>query len=131
LKEKDMNKNRGSTRRKLAGCTFALAVVVLFHNTHVQAQPQESPKQTPEVQQLRQRQQKLEQLVLNRKGQMDAIEETNKKSQTPAIVEETCSESSTPAVPATPEKSQDNNGKGESTFRSIILQCRHGLKRNT
>ena len=112
-----MNTNRGSPWSKLARFSLALVVLIFFQNTYTQAQTQEAPKETPEVQQLKERLQKLEQTVQDLKGQINAIEETKKKTLTPAIVEATYSESATPATPATPEKSQDNNGKGESTFQ--------------
>ena len=103
-----MNTNCRSRWKKLAGFTFALVVLVLFQHNYAQAQTQEAPKETPEVQQLKERLQKLEQTVLDLKGQIDAIEETKKKSPTPAIVEATYSEPAPPAAPATPAKAQDS-----------------------
>jgi len=108
LEEKNMNINRGSPWRKLAGFSLALIVLFLFQNSYTQAQTQEPPKETPEVQQLKERLQKLEQTVLDLKGQINAIEETKKKSPTPAIVEATYSEPAPPAAPATPAKAQDS-----------------------
>ena len=103
-----MDTNRRSPWRKLAGFIFALVVLVLFQHSYTQAQTQEASKETPEVQQLKERLQKLEQTVLDLKGQINAIEETKKKSPTPAIVEATYSEPATPAAPATPAKAQDS-----------------------
>jgi uncharacterized protein YlxW (UPF0749 family) len=110
-----MNANRGSPWRKLAGFLFALVVLVLFQNTYTQAQTHEPPKETPEVQQLKERQQKLAQTVLDLKGQINAIEETKKKNPTPAIVEATYSEPATPAAPTTRARSQDSKGESTST----------------
>jgi hypothetical protein len=104
-----------------AGLTLALATLLLFPSAAAQAQTQETTKPAPqettkpasEVDQLKQRLQQLEQIVVELKGQIDAIE----TKKTPAIVEATYSQPATPAeTPATePAKPQDN-AKGESTF---------------
>ncbi|HEX7334420.1 MAG TPA: DcaP family trimeric outer membrane transporter [Pyrinomonadaceae bacterium] len=103
--------------RTYAGITFALAALLCFASsaTAQTTSSQEPAKPTSEVDQLKQRLQQLEQVVIELKGQIDAIE-TKKK--TPAIVEATYSEPASPAeTPSTePAKPQDNNGKGESTF---------------
>ncbi|HET9788013.1 MAG TPA: DcaP family trimeric outer membrane transporter, partial [Pyrinomonadaceae bacterium] len=106
-----------------AGLALALATLLLFPSAAAQAQTQETTKPASqettkpasEVDQLKQRLQQLEQIVVELKGQIDAIE--TKKTSTPAIVEATYSQPATPAESPDPEpaKPQDNN-KGESTF---------------
>ena len=113
-----MTWNHRSYSRGLAGFIFLFAALFLFQNNSPLAQAQETSKETPEVQQLKERLQKLEQTVLDLKSQIDAIEKA-KNSPTPAIVEATYSETAAPGSPANSEtsaKAQDPNGKGEGTF---------------
>src|SRR5688572_9519472 len=118
-----MNMTNPLTWKTYAGLTLALATLLLFPSATAYAQTQETTKPasqettkpSSEVDQLKQRLQQLEQIVVELKGQIDAIE--TKKSSTPAIVEATYSQPATPEeTPATePAKPQDNT-KGESTF---------------
>ena len=102
-------------RRIIAGFSLGLATVRLFQTRYALAQTQEPPKQSPEVDQLKQRLQQLEQTVLELKGQINAIEDAKKQSPTPAIIEATYSESAASAPAAAPAKPQ-GSGQGESTF---------------
>ena len=112
-----MQTNNRSHWRALAGLApalaLALATLFLLPGSAL-AQTQEPAKPTSEVEQLKQRLQQLEQTVSDLKGQINAIEDTKKKSPTPAIVEATYSATTPPADPAPPAKPQDQ--KGESTF---------------
>ena len=110
----------GSCLKTLAGFTLALVVLCLFHSGLAVAQTQEPAKepakQTPEVEQLKQRLQQLEQVVSDLKGQINAIEESKSKPPAPAVIDAVYSEPAKPA-PSESSKTQDNNGKGESTFQ--------------
>ena len=113
---------------------LALAALLSFPSSSTLSQTKEPAPQTPEVEQLKKRLQQLEQTVLELKGQIDSIE-AKKKSATPAIVEATYTEPVTPAdTPSTtPEKPQDNNGKGESTFQIYgfaMLDAGYQFKQN-
>ena len=102
--------------------TLALMALVAFQ-AHVSfAQTQEPQTSTPEVQQLKERLQLLEQTVKDLKTQLGALE--TKKSAAPAIIQADYSTAPTPApapepaavnAPATSTKPQDDK-KGESTF---------------
>lgn len=116
-----------TTNTRSSGSTFtglALAVVAfcLFPSGIAFAQTQEPAKEpakpTSEVEQLKQRLQQLEQTVLDLKGQINAIEDKKKDSAPAAIVEAKYSvpQPAESPDPVPPEKSQNNNGKGESTF---------------
>ncbi|HEU4637902.1 MAG TPA: hypothetical protein VFS84_03550, partial [Candidatus Binatia bacterium] len=113
-----MTTNTRSSLRTFAGLTLAVVAFCLFPSGTAFAQTQEPPKPTPEVEQLKQRLQQLEQTVSDLKGQLNAIEEAKKKETTPAIVEAkyTLPQPVDSPAPAPAEKSQNNNGKGESTF---------------
>src|SRR5688572_649119 len=110
-----MMRNRRSLGRTFAGFTLALTALCLFQSRPALAQSQEPPKQTPEVDQLKQRLQQLEQTVLELKGQINAIEDARKQSQAPAIIEATYSEPAA-TTPAAPPAKPDSNSQGESTF---------------
>src|SRR5258705_3586214 len=97
---------------------FSLVAVTLLGTSRhsIVAQSQEPQKQTPEVQQLKDRLQQLEQTVQELKGQINAMEET-KKNPAPQIDQADYS-SAAPAAPApaaTASKPQD--GQGESSFQ--------------
>ena len=127
-----MSSTGRSCLRTLAGLTLALATLCLFHSS-VAAQSQEPAKPTPEVEQLKQRLQQLEQVVSDLKGQITAIEEAKSKPAAPAIIDATYSEPAKPAAEAAPEKPQDNNGKGESTFQIYgfaMLDAGYQFKQN-
>src|SRR5689334_8118237 len=115
-----MNVDSRSRLRLWVVSVFTL--LFLFPGNSVPAQTPEPAKPTSEVEQLKQRLQQLEQVVSDLKGQISAIEETKAKTPAPAAVidakySETPSETTTPAQPAdTPEKRQQDGGKGESTF---------------
>ena len=100
--------------KTIAGFSLVLITLFLFQSRSALAQTQEPPKQTHEVEELKQRLQQLEQTVLELKGQINAIEDAKKHSPAPAIVEATYSEpaaTTTTAPPAKPQSSQ-----GESSF---------------
>ena len=84
-----MMRNGRSLGRTFAGFTLASTALWLFQSRPALAQSQEAPKETPEVEQLKQRLQQLEQTVLELKGQINAIEDANEQSQAPAIIEAT------------------------------------------
>jgi len=113
-----MNVYSRSRLRLLTVSILTLTGLVLFSDS-VPAQTQEPAKPTPEVEQLKQRLQLLEQTVLDLKGQINAIEEAKKKEPAPAAIVEakyaTAPEAAKSPDPAPAEKRQDN-AKGESTF---------------
>ena len=124
-----MKTNCEKLRKGVVGFALAIAALVLTPTSSLLAQTQEAPKQTPEVQQLKERLQQLEQTVLELKGQINAIEEANKNSPTPAVVGEPVSAAASEA----PKKSQDQNGKGESTFQIYgfaMLDAGYQFKQN-
>jgi DcaP outer membrane protein len=110
-----------------------VAVTLLGTSTHsIVAQSPEPQKQTPEVQQLKDRLQQLEQTVQELKGQINAIEETQ-KTPPPKIVQADYSpaDPSSPTPPATASKPPD--GKGESTFEIYgfaMLDAGYQFKQN-
>ena len=113
---------------------FALVAITLFgSSTHlIIAQSQEPQKQTPEVQQLKERLQQLEQTVQELKGQINAMEET-KKNPVPQIVQAEYA----PAAPAPPPPdttaSKPQEPKGESTFEVYgfaMLDAGYQFKQN-
>src|SRR5689334_8879182 len=132
-----MNVDSRSRLRTLTVPLLALIVLVLSGNS-VPAQTPEPAKPTSEVEQLKQRLQQLEQVVSDLKGQISAIEETKAKTPAPAAVidakySETTSETATPAPADTPEKKQQDSGKGESTFSIYgfaMLDAGYQLKQN-
>ena len=78
-----------------------IAVTLLGTSRHsIVAQSQEPQKPAPEVQQLKERLQQLEQTVQELKGQINAMEETQ-KNPAPKIVQADYS-SAAPAAPAPP-----------------------------
>ena len=111
-----MNADSQSGLRSLV----VLVVLCLFPTASVLAQTaptQEPAKPTSEVEQLKQRLQQLEQIVSDLKGQITAIEDAKAKPPAPAaIVEATYKTPPTTEPAPVPEKTQDKNGKGESTF---------------
>src|SRR5262245_1462082 len=107
---------------RLLGLTFTLLAVWSIQGESCFAQTQDTTKPSPEVQQLRDRLQQLEQTVMELKGQLSALEEA-KKNPAPKIVEATYSPvtptttspvAETPAAEVPAPKPQD--AKGESTF---------------
>ena len=127
-----------SSLRTVAGFAPALVALCLFHSSLVVAQtpePAKSPaKQTPpEVEQLKQRLQQLEQTVTELKGQINAIEESKTKTPAPAIIDATYSEPTSPTPSESPAKPQNSNGKGESTFQIYgfaMLDAGYQFKQN-
>ena len=134
--------DRKNNLLKSVGLTLALVVLILVQgspgfsqSTEPQTQP---PAQTPEVQQLRERLQTLEETVKVLKDQITSIEA--RKSSPPAIVQATYSSpSSSPGfagpdyAPAgsTPPNPQDP--KGESTFEVYgfaMLDAGYQFKQN-
>jgi len=110
-----MNVDR-SYLRTLTLPVLALIVLVLFPGASVPAQTPEPAKPVSEVEQLKQRLQQLEQVVSDLKGQISAIEDTKAKSPAPAtVIDAKYSETAKPPAEA-PEKTQQDGGKGESTF---------------
>ena len=103
------------TRKRLTVLSFFLVGFVTCTGSSVNAQSPPPPKQTTEVDQLKERLQQLEQTVKDLKGQINALEESQ-NNPAPKVVEATYS--TTPAAPAETEasaKPQDDK-KGESTF---------------
>jgi len=114
-----MRPNTRTCRGTFARLTLAILAFCLSQSGTALAQTQEPAKPTPEVEQLKQRLQQLEQTVLDLKGQINAIEEAKKKEPAPAAVVEAKyavpPEAAKSPESAPAEKRQDN-GKGESTF---------------
>ncbi len=109
-----MTKSGRSGWMKFAGFTLA-AVLMPLQSRSIVAQSQDAAKQTPtEVEQLKQRLQQLEQVVLELKGQINAIEEA-KASASPAVVEAKYTDEAATPPAVTPK--QDSDKKGESTFQ--------------
>jgi hypothetical protein len=113
---------------------FSLVAVSLLGTSRhsILAQSAEPQKQTPEVQQLKERLQQLEQTVKELKGQINAMEETQ-KSPAPRIVQADYS----PAAPAAPTPadtaSKPQDAKGESTFEVYgfaMLDAGYQFKQN-
>src|SRR6266542_6982362 len=98
---------------------FSLVAVTLLGTSRhpIVAQSQEPQKQTPEVQQLKERLQQLEQTVQELKGQINAMEET-KKDPAPQIVQADYSSAASAAPPPAPvtTASKPQDSKGENTF---------------
>jgi hypothetical protein len=126
-------KNR-SCWRVFAGFALALIALGLFSSVPVTAQTEDPAKQKPEVDQLKQRLQILEQTVLELKGQINALEETKKQSPTPAVVQATYSESTAaPATAPQPAVKPEDDKKGESTFQIYgfaMLDAGYQFKQN-
>ena len=96
----------------------AIALLLLPARSLVAQSPNQQsakPADSPEVQQLKERLQRLEQTMLELKDQLNTMEEAKKKAE-PEIVQATyTTPATTPATPAA--KAQDSGGgKGESTF---------------
>jgi DcaP outer membrane protein len=113
---------------------FSLVAVTLLGTSRhsIVAQSQEPQKQAPEVQQLKERLQQLEQTVQELKGQINSMEET-KKNPAPQIVQADYSPAAPAAPPpdATAPKPQD--AKGESTFEVYgfaMLDAGYQFKQN-
>src|SRR6266850_3273411 len=87
---------------------FSLVAVTLLGTSRhsIVAQSQEPQKQTPEVQQLKDRLQQLEQTVQELKGQIEAMEET-KANPAPQVVQADYP-STAPAPATTASRQQDN-----------------------
>src|SRR5215217_7129196 len=113
-----MKTTRRGSWHNLVSATLALTALLAFAARSSVAQTQEPQTPTPEVQQLKDRLQLLEQTVKDLKAQIGAME--TKKSAEPAIINADYSTAPVPApesavnVPPTPAKPQD--AKGESTF---------------
>lgn len=102
------------TNKLLRGISASLLTCALFSIApSLRAQAPEKPNDSPEVQQLKDRLQRLEQTVQELKGQLNTLEDAPKKAE-PAIVEATYTAPVMPAVTAA--KPQDSEKKGESTF---------------
>jgi hypothetical protein len=102
-------------QRLLAAMAWSIvivAVLLVIPAHSALAQTQESQKQTPEVQQLKERLRLLEQTVEQMKAQIESMEDSPK---TAAARDEKVA---TPATtPTTEAKPQDTDKKGESTFQ--------------
>ena len=101
--------------KTIAGFSLVLTTLFLFQSSSALAQTQDPPKQTPEVEELKQRLQQLEQTVLELKGQITAIEDAKKHNPAPAIVEANYSEPAAATTAAAPP-AKPQNSQGESTF---------------
>ena len=118
--------------KTIAGFSLVLTTLFLFQSRPALAQSQDPPKETPEVEQLKQRLQQLEQTVLELKGQITAIEDARKPPQAPAIIEATYSEPAATTSAAAPAKPQSNS-QGESTFEIYgfaMLDAGYQFKQN-
>jgi hypothetical protein len=123
-----MKMNRSALIR-FAGFTLALVALFLSQSLPSVAQTQEPAKQTPEVEQLKQRLQQLEQTVQELRGQISSIEEAQKASPTPTVVEAKYTE--TAAAPPPPKPQTDK--QGESTFEIYgfaMLDAGYQFKQN-
>ena len=113
--------NRNNNWQKLLGLTLALIALVLVQGPPSLAQTKEPQAPSPEVQQLRERLQLLEQTVKDLKDQLTSIESRKDAAPAPAIVQATYSPSSAltrdsaAATETSPRPPQDANG--ESTLR--------------
>jgi DcaP outer membrane protein len=117
--------------RTIANLCLASIALCLFQGRAALAQTQEPTKPTPEVQQLKDRLQQLEQTVLELKGQINAIEETKKQAPAPTIIEATYSGPAAAEPAAPPAKPQ--NSQGESTFQVYgfaMLDAGYQFKQN-
>jgi hypothetical protein len=102
---------------RFAALSIGLFLLLTLSGRSVVAQSPEVTKPTTEVDQLKDRLQQLEQTVKDLKGQISAIEESQ-KNPAPKIVEATYSSAAPTAsvdTKSAPAKSQDDK-KGESTF---------------
>jgi DcaP outer membrane protein len=102
--------------KRLAGLSVGLIVLLTLSGRSVVAQAPQATKPTTEVDQLKERLQQLEQTVKDLKGQIGALEESQ-KSPAPKVVEATYSNAgSPPPADAEPAPKSQNDKKGESTF---------------
>ena len=126
------------TRRQSLLKRAAIFSLVVFSSLSLQrntvtAQTPEAAKPTSEVEQLKVRLQQLEQTVIELKGQLNAIEETKKKSATPAIVTADYSESTKPVDSSSAAQHQQlrhqqtqnrrTTPKVKAPLKSMALQC--------
>lgn len=91
-----------------------LPLILISVAPSLKAQSADKPTDSPDVQQLKDRLQLLEQTVQELKGQLNALEDA-KRNPAPAIVEATYSASATPTESA-PRPQDTGEKKGESTF---------------
>lgn len=129
-----MNTNTQTTWRRATGYVLALTAAFLLQSSFTLAQAQNPPptRETPEVKELRDRLQQLEQTVLELKGQITAIEEA-KKTPAPAIVDATYKEPPPEPAPSESPATAQDNGKGESTFQIYgfaMLDAGYQFKQN-
>ena len=126
-----MMTNRQITVRKLMTSSLGLLVLVLASVTSALAQSQET-KQTPELDQLKDRLQQLEKTVEDLKGQIGAMEEA-KKNPAPAIINAEYTPPATPAAAAAPKPKSPDEPQGESTFEVYgfaMLDAGYQFKQN-
>jgi hypothetical protein len=109
-------KKRQKLSQRITAFTLGLLALLAITSRSTPGQSQTTTTTKPEVDQLKERLLLLEQTVRDLKGQINAMEESQKKPLPPAAVEVVngTAEGVPIAAPATPAKPQD--GKGESTF---------------
>src|ERR1043166_221840 len=109
-------KERRKISQRIKAFTLALLSLLAITSRSTLGQSQTPTTTKPEVDQLKERLLLLEQTVRDLKGQLNAMEESQKKPLPAATVEEVkgAAEGVPIASPAAPAKPQD--GKGESTF---------------
>jgi len=101
----------------VAGFTLIVTVLLLIPARSLVAQSQAPQKPAPDVQQLKERLLQLEQTVEQLKAQIESVEDSQKKSDVVTFQKASAS------VPATAEKPQGDDKKGESTLRFMALRC--------
>ncbi|HEV8137318.1 MAG TPA: DcaP family trimeric outer membrane transporter [Pyrinomonadaceae bacterium] len=109
-------KRRQKISQRITAFTLGLLALLAITSRSTPGQSQTTTTTKPEVDQLKERLLLLEQTVRDLKGQLNAMEESQKKPLPPATVEVVngTAEGVPIAAPAAPAKPQD--GKGESTF---------------
>jgi hypothetical protein len=109
-------KRRQKISQRITAFTLGLLALLAITSRSTPGQSQTTTTTKPEVDQLKERLLLLEQTVRDLKGQLNAMEESQKKPLPAATVEEVkgAAEGVPIAAPAAPAKPQD--GKGESTF---------------
>lgn len=106
-----MNTIHRPTLARFAGLTLIVLGLLLIPAPSLTAQSQEPQKPSPEVQQLKDRLQQLEQTVVELKKQLESMEDSQKKSEV-ASAEKVAA----PAVAPTTAAKGDQDSEGESTF---------------
>ena len=109
-----MKIDQPSKAARVAGFTLIVTALLLIPARSLVAQSQAPQKPASDVQQLKERLLQLEQTVEQLKAQIESVEDSQKKSD--VVTFQKASASVPATMPATAEKPQGDDKKGESTF---------------